>query len=118
MVKDIVDGYLGIMDLDLTNIPENLKKIMVEQHKKDIENYKAEQYQLHPHLRYENTVIRIQKMHHYSSMQQKTREELKLQEQIARNEKYNCRNVQNKKGFFILFYKTRFLMNTDLNTGP
>ena len=75
MVKDIVDGYLGIMDLDLTNIPENLKKIMVEQHMKDIENYKVEQYQLKPHLRYENTVIRIQKMHHYSSMQQKTREE-------------------------------------------
>lgn len=93
MVTDIVDGYLGIMDLDLTNIPENLKKIMVEQHMKDIENYKAEQYQLKPHLRYENTIERINKLHKYSSMQQKKLEGLKLQEQIARNEKYNCRNV-------------------------
>jgi hypothetical protein len=93
MAKDTIDGYLGIMELDLTNIPENLKKITAEQHMKDIENYKAEQYQLKPHLRYENTVMRIQKMHKYSSLQLKKQGELKLQEQIARNEKCNYRNV-------------------------
>ena len=43
MSKDTIDGYLGIMELDLTNIPENLKKVVTEQHKKDIENYKGEQ---------------------------------------------------------------------------
>lgn len=91
MTKDTIDGYLGIMELDLTNIPENLKKETVEQHIKDIDNYKAEQFKLKPHLRYENTVGRIQKIHQYSSIQLKKQGELKLQEQIARNEKYNYR---------------------------
>ena len=92
MTKDTIDGYLGIMELDLTNIPENLKKETAEQHMKDIDNYKAEQFKLKPHLRYENTIVRIEKMHQYSSIQLKKQGELKLQEQIARNEKYNYRN--------------------------
>jgi len=92
MTKDTIDGYLGIMELDLTNIPEKLKKETVEQHMKDIANYKAEQIKLKPHLRYENTIVRIEKMHQYSSIKQKKQGELKLQEQIARNEKYNYRN--------------------------
>ena len=92
MTKDTIDGYLGIMELDLTNIPEKLKKETVEQHMKDIANYKAEQIKLKPHLRYENTIVRIEKMHQYSSIQLKKQGELKLQEQIERNEKYNYRN--------------------------
>jgi len=92
MTKDTIDGYLGIMELDLTNIPENLKKETAEQHMKDIDNYKAEQFKLKPHLRYENTILRIEKMHQYSSIQLKKQGELKLQEQIARNEKCNYRN--------------------------
>ena len=92
MTKDTIDGYLGIMELDLTNIPENLKKETAEQHMKDIDNYKAEQFKLKPHLRYENTIVRIEKMHQYSSIQLKKQGELKLQEQIARNEKCNYRN--------------------------
>ena len=93
MTKDTIDGYLGIMELDLTNIPENLKKETAEQHMKDIDNYKAEQFKLKPHLRYENTIVRIEKMHQYSSIQLKKQGELKLQEQIERNEKCNYRNV-------------------------
>ena len=92
MTKDTIDGYLGIMELDLTNIPENLKKETAEQHMKDIDNYKAEQFKLKPHLRYENTILRIEKMHQYSSIQLKKQGELKLQEQIERNEKCNYRN--------------------------
>jgi len=92
MTKDTIDGYLGIMELDLTNIPENLKKETAEQHMKDIDNYKAEQFKLKPHLRYENTIVRIEKMHQYSSIQLKKQGELKLQEQIERNEKCNYRN--------------------------
>ena len=91
MTKDTIDGYLGIMELDLTNIPENLKKETAEQHMKDIDNYKAEQFKLKPHLRYENTIVRIEKMHQYSSIQLKKQGELKLQEQIERNEKCNYR---------------------------
>lgn len=33
---DIVKGYNGVMDLDLTYIPEELKESMIEQHYKDI----------------------------------------------------------------------------------
>ena len=91
MTKDTVDGYLGIMELDLTNVPENLRKQTAEQHTKDIDDYKIEQLKLKPHLRYENTVVRIEKMHQYAHMQQKKQTEQKLQEQIARNERYNKR---------------------------
>lgn len=87
--KEIVDGYKGIMELDLTDIPENLKKIIVEQHEKDIDNYKAEQYKLKPNLRYENTVERIQKREEYEKKIQKQQIYIQLQEQIKRNEMYN-----------------------------
>ena len=59
--KEIIEGYKGIMDLDLTNIPEYLKKETVELHMKDIEKYKGDQFKLKPNLRYENTVERVQK---------------------------------------------------------
>ena len=61
--KDIVEGYKGIMDLDLTDVDPKYKKIMAAQHLKDIDNYKAEQAQLKPHLRYENTIGKIKKIH-------------------------------------------------------
>ena len=87
--KKIVDGYKGIMELDFTDIPENFKKIIVEQQKKDIDNYKAEQYKLKPNLRYENTVERIQKREEYEKKIQKQQIYIQLQEQIKRNEMYN-----------------------------
>lgn len=59
--KDIIKGYNGIMDLDLTYVPEELKKTMIDQHYKDIDNYKNEQNVLEPRLRYENTIERVQK---------------------------------------------------------
>ena len=61
--KDIVEGYKGIMDLDLTDVDPKYKKIMAAQHLKDIANYKGEQAQLKPHLRYENTIGKVQKIH-------------------------------------------------------
>ena len=61
--KDIVEGYKGIMDLDLTDVDPKYKKIMTAQHLKDIANYKGEQAQLKPHLRYENTIGKVQKIH-------------------------------------------------------
>jgi hypothetical protein len=89
--KEIIDGYKGIMELDLTDIPEYLKKQTVKQHMTDIEMYKVEQSELKPHLRYENTIGRIQKMHKISLMHQQKRIDIKLQEQIKHNEKYNQR---------------------------
>ena len=60
---DIVKGYNGIMDLDLTHVPTELKKQMIDQHYKDIDTYKIEQSLLEPRLRYENTVERIEMTH-------------------------------------------------------
>ena len=54
----IVEGYKGIMDLDLSLVPEKFIKIAVDQHLEDIKEYKKYQSQLKPHLRYENTVAR------------------------------------------------------------
>ena len=52
----IIPGYNGIMDLDLTNINPVFYKELINQHLKDIENYKIEKYNLKPELRYENTI--------------------------------------------------------------
>ena len=63
MSKDnIIPGYKGIMDLDLNLVDPKFRKLAAAQHMKDINNYKGEQYQLKPHLRYENTVARIEKL--------------------------------------------------------
>tara|TARA_R110002020_G_scaffold107766_1_gene250136 strand:+ start:19 stop:306 length:288 start_codon:yes stop_codon:yes gene_type:complete len=87
--KEIIDGYKGIMELDLTNIPEYLKKDTVEQHMKDIDNYKAEQYKLKPHLRYENTVERIKNTHRVALIKQQKRIDVEQEERRKHNEMYN-----------------------------
>ena len=94
MSKDTIDGYLGIMELDLTNIPENLKKVAAEQHMKDIENYKGEQALLPVKLRYENTIVRIQKMHEFDQYKQKQHLEKQIEERLKRNETYNNRFIK------------------------
>ena len=86
---DIVKGYNGIMDLDLTRVPTELKKQMIDQHYKDIDNYKIEQTLLEPRLRYENTVERIQLSH--EKTQSIILKRLKLQEEkrLQYNKDYN-----------------------------
>lgn len=86
---DIVKGYNGIMDLDLTLVPTELKKQMIDQHNKDIDNYKIEQSLLEPRLRYENTVERIQLSH--EKFQEIILKRLKLQEEkrLQHNKDYN-----------------------------
>jgi len=88
MSKEIIEGYKGIMDLDLTNIPENLKKDTVEQHMKDIDNYKIEQALLPIKLRYDNTIARIEKLHKYEREKQEQYYQQQRIEQIKRNEIY------------------------------
>ena len=94
MSKEIIEGYKGIMELDLTNIPENLKKVAVEQHTKDIDNYKAEQAMLPVKLRYENTIMRIQKLHEFDQYKQKQHLEKQIEERLKRNETYNNRFIK------------------------
>jgi len=88
-MKDIICGYKGIMELDLTEVPEGLKKELIKQHSKDIHNYKTEQAKLKQHLRYENTVERIHLIHCKDKIQQKKRSDIQREEQIKRHEMYN-----------------------------
>lgn len=55
----IVKGYKGIMDLDLSLVPENVRKIAIDQHFEDIKEYNAYQKSLPPSLRYENTITKV-----------------------------------------------------------
>tara|TARA_Y100000287_G_C13989707_1_gene242227 strand:+ start:238 stop:537 length:300 start_codon:yes stop_codon:yes gene_type:complete len=54
---NIIKGYKGIMDLDLSTIPPSFHKETVAQHIKDIQEYKMEQLSRPARLRYENTVV-------------------------------------------------------------
>jgi hypothetical protein len=61
MSNNIIDGYNGIMPLDLTNIDKKYHKTMIMEHKKNIKDYKLEQEKLPHHLKYENCVQKIYK---------------------------------------------------------
>ncbi len=89
--EDIVEGYKGIMDLDLTYVEEKLKKQLTEQHMKDIANYKEEQYNLEPRLRYENTIERVRKIHLFDIEERRKRNEIQIEERRKYNEIYNSR---------------------------
>lgn len=87
--QEIVPGYKGIMDLDLTNIQEEYRKNAIERHLKEIKEYKIEQKKRPQHLRYENTVEKIKKQ---IDLEDKIRYEraLKLyQEQLKQDERFN-----------------------------
>jgi len=73
---DIVEGYKGIMDLDLTNVREDLKKELVKQHQKDIDEYKTEQ---------------VQQIHRKDKLAQKKRKEEDDAQQLERMKIYNDR---------------------------
>ena len=62
-MKNIIKGYKGIMDLDLSNINSQFHKSLIEQHYKDIELYKIEQSKLKDELKYDNSVgLALEKM--------------------------------------------------------
>jgi len=71
--KNIIDGYKGVMDLDLSLVPEKFIKIAIDQHLEDIKEYTKYQSQLKPHLRYENTVMRVARIHKMDEDAQKQR---------------------------------------------
>ena len=56
MSQKIIKGYKGIMDLDLTNVDSKYHKELIEQHKKDIDQYMLDEEKLPTNKRYENTV--------------------------------------------------------------
>ena len=54
-----IDGYKGIMELDLKNIPRIYHDIVIKQHKQDIINYKQYQSSLPIEQQYDNGVGKI-----------------------------------------------------------
>lgn len=79
--KNIIPGYKGIMPLDLTSVDVKLHSIMIEQHYKDIHLYKIEQAQLPNHLQYENTIMRVEKIHKMDEDAQKQRKRIFIENQ-------------------------------------
>ena len=81
MKKEIIEGYKGVMDLDLSLVSDNFKSVAVKQHYKDIEDYKKYQASLKPKNRYENTIERINKLHQYESNMQLKRKKEEIEKQ-------------------------------------
>ena len=54
---NIVKGYQGIMDLDLSSIDPKFHKEVVIQHMKDIAEYKREQHERPDKLRYDTAIV-------------------------------------------------------------
>lgn len=89
--QKIIKGYKGVMDLDLTNVESHKHKSMIDQHQKDIIDYKIEQSKLKPNLRYENNVgLAFKKIEYADKMkclrlknnQEKTQDILDLEKDI------------------------------------
>ena len=51
----IIDGYKGVMPLDLSGVNPIYHTIMIEQHEEDIKEYNKYQQSLPAKLKYENT---------------------------------------------------------------
>jgi len=81
----IIKGYNGIMDLDLTDVPEKLHKEMIKQHQKDITDYRIEQAKMPARLRYENTVLvileRMKRFRTFENIRLRELERIKYEEQ-------------------------------------
>ena len=60
---DIIDGYKGIMPLDMRDIDPKYRNDAIKQHTHDISEYMKYQKTLSPRLRYENTVMRAEKLY-------------------------------------------------------
>ena len=87
--KDIIPGYHGIMDLDVSNMDSRYIKQAIEQHENDIKIYTVEQAKLKPEHRYENTILRINKQRAYISMKEKAYLNAIDKAALDRNKQYN-----------------------------
>ena len=97
--EDIIPGYKGIMDLDMTEVPEEQKNILMEQHFKDIADYKKEQANLKPHLRYENTIERVKKIHEIDKQYLQKHYNKIEEDDIKRINVYNSRFIKRDQLF-------------------
>ena len=80
----IVKGYNGIMDLDLSSIDPKFHKEMIQQHNKDIDEYKRDQRQRPAKLRYENAINHAYKI---LEMDRKAAENMRLERDRLQKQK-------------------------------
>ena len=86
MSKNIVKGYKGVIDLDLSLVPHEYRDSAIKQHYQDIKDYKKYQETLKPKHRYENTVEKISKQ----LEKEETLRKIKLEKE--QNERYELCN--------------------------
>jgi glutamate mutase epsilon subunit len=95
-MSNILKGYKGVIDLDLSLINKDHLQSAIKQHYKDIEDYKKYQASLPEEHRYENTIERINRQNTYFFNK---REKALKDEQNRRYDLYNQiadRRVANK----------------------
>ena len=85
---NIEPGYKGIMDLDLTHIPNKFRKQAIEQHHKDIQEYKQEQRKRPERSRYEYTIERTERIHRADAIAADKRKREELEAQRLRDEQF------------------------------
>jgi len=83
----IIEGYNGIMPLNMTDIPRPFRKQALEQHSKNIKDYTREQAELPERMRYENTVMRVERLHRMESAANAKRQQDAIDTQTRRYER-------------------------------
>ena len=81
--RDIIEGYQGIMPLNITDILPQFRKQALERHENDIKEYKREQLERPKQLRYENTVMRAENIRRLESIASKKRTAAALEAQAV-----------------------------------
>ena len=81
--RDIIEGYQGIMPLNMTDILPQFRKQALERHMNDIKEYKREQLERPKQLRYENTVMRTENIRRLESIASKKRVTAALEAQAV-----------------------------------
>ena len=88
--EKIIQGYHGVMELDLRNVAPEYHDILIKEHKKDIELYKIEQSKLPSKLRYENNVGYVKKK---LEMENKMREQAPYEQNRHEQKKDTIRRL-------------------------
>jgi len=87
----IIEGYKGVMPLDLTDVDPKYHKIMIDQHKEDINDYNKYQNELPLRLRYENTTEKANKLLYKDTEWLNRNSNKKRLEQFEADKKYHER---------------------------
>ena len=84
-MSNILKGYKGVIDLDLSLINKHHLQSAIKQHYKDIEDYKKYQASLPEEHRYENTIERInrQNLYYFNKREKELKDEQNRRYQLA-----------------------------------